>query len=64
MVPRVEPGAKAKLIFVEEVIKNWIKLLDEYRDINWRHKTFPYAERMSAYTDKIEDVKFVLNLFD
>jgi hypothetical protein len=28
MVPRVEPGAKAKLIFVEEVMKSWIKLLD------------------------------------
>lgn len=53
MVPRVEPGTKAKVIFVEEVMKSWIKLLDEYRDVNWRHKTFAYAERMANYTEKI-----------
>lgn len=50
MVPRVEPGTKAKVLFVEQVMKHWIKLLDEYRDVTWRHKTFPYAERMSLYT--------------
>ena len=64
MVPRVEAGAKNKLTFVEDVMKNWIKLLDQYRDVNWRHKPFPYAERMANYTEKIDDVKSVLNLFD
>jgi len=34
-------------------MKAWIKLLDEYRDVNWRHKTFTYAERTVVYTDKI-----------
>jgi hypothetical protein len=32
--------------------------------VNWRTKAFPYAERTSNYTDKIEDVKGVLVLFD
>ena len=52
------------MTFVEEAMKSWIRLLDEYRDINWRHKPSAYAERTSVYTDKIDDVKFVLNLFD
>ncbi len=38
--------------------------MDEYRDVNWRHKTFPYAERTALYTDKIEEVKSVLVLFE
>ena len=51
------------MLLVEEAVKSWIKLLDEYRDVNWRHKTFPYAERTALYTDKIEEVKSVLVLF-
>lgn len=64
LVPRVEPGARTKVLFVEEAMKAWIKLLDEYRDVNWRHKPFGYAQRTAVYTDKIEDVKSVLILFD
>jgi dynein heavy chain 2, cytosolic len=63
-VPRVNSEAKAKIAMVEDLTRTWIKLLEEYRDVNWRTKAFPYAERTSTYIDKIEDVRSVLVLFD
>lgn len=63
-VPRVNSEAKGKIAMVEDIMKTWIKLLDEYRDVNWRTKAFPYAERTNNYLEKIEDVKGVLVLFD
>lgn len=63
-VPKVNSEAKGKIAMVEDVMKTWIKLLDEYRDVNWRTKAFPYAERTNNYLEKIEDVKGVLVLFD
>lgn len=63
-VPKVNSEAKTKIAMVEDLTKTWIKLLEEYRDVNWRTKAFPYAERTSNYLDKIEDVKGILVLFD
>ena len=64
LIPRVTPEAKSKLSLVEEVMKMWIRYLDDYRDLNWRTKPFGYAERTNVYTDKIEEVKGILVLFE
>lgn len=42
-VPKVNSEAKTKIAMVEDLTKTWIKLLEEYRDVNWRTKAFPYA---------------------
>jgi hypothetical protein len=42
-VPKVNSEAKGRIAMVQDVTKTWIKLLDEYRDVNWRTKAFPYA---------------------
>lgn len=63
-IPKISAEARPKIAMIEEIMRTWIKLLDEYRDVNWRTKTFPYAERTSVYIEKIEDVKGVLVLLD
>lgn len=45
-------------------MKLWINTFEEYRTLNWQNKHFPFTERLSAYTEKIEEVKKILDLFE
>lgn len=63
-IPKINSEAKKKIDMIDDIMKAWIKLLDEYRDINWRTKPFSYAQRTNLYLQKIEDVRRILVLFD
>jgi hypothetical protein len=49
LIPKLTVEAKANIAMADDIMRTWIKLLDEYRDVNWRSKVFPYAERTNAY---------------
>jgi len=49
LIPKLTVEAKSNIVMADDIMRTWIKLLDEYRDVNWRSKAFPYAERTNAY---------------
>jgi hypothetical protein len=64
LIPKINAESMSKIVLVEEATKMWIRLFEEYREVNWRTKSFPFNERLKLYTDKIDEVKNILILFD
>lgn len=42
LIPKVDIDDKGKIPMIEDVMKNWIKFLEDYRNINWLGKKVNY----------------------